>query len=125
MTTTTTTPTPETAPVDLALVLAGLDAQIALLTAWRDHLTAWRQSLCDQLLALPRHDAREQGLRLSIVRIDHGLAGTDLPANPPLDALMHGAGYVSWYGTLPQTAYMLAALVRRRDRLERPAPAPV
>jgi len=117
----TTTPSFEALLADLQQT-AEVEPQIATLTAWRDHLIAWRQILCDQLLALPRHDAGEQGLRLSIVRIDFGLDGIDdtlLPSSIPLDELMRAAGYVprgpAWLGTLPETERKLRELTQRRD----------
>lgn len=82
--------------------LAGL-APLAPEQKWFDQLTAWRKTLCDELLALPpriRSDkelGRQQNLTLSIRTIDFGLGvvnGTGYALETlRLGTLMHEAGY--------------------------------
>src|SRR5260221_6338911 len=78
-----------------AHTLAEVEPQLAEFTAWRDHLTEWRQTLCDQLLDLPPRAPQANGLKLSIIRIDRGTNFEEAqPAWIPLDDLMAAAGYV-------------------------------
>jgi hypothetical protein len=115
--------------------LAEVGPQIATLTKWRDHLAAWRATLCDRLVALaPAHTAPEFGqrqtLELSITRIDQGLdlgpSGNCAYGHLPLDDLMRDAGYVprdlvaraqgeAWLGCMPDVERRIAELQKRHD----------
>jgi hypothetical protein len=102
---------------------------------WRDHLTAWRKTLGDELLALParaRERAevdRERNLELSIRFIDFGLGVMTL--GPVVDLmplrlgeLMHEAGYATtgaglrgemgWRGSIPEVEQRIVDLAKRR-----------
>jgi hypothetical protein len=119
-------------------VLAGL-APLDPEQEWLDRLTAWRQTLRDELLTLPpriRSDkdlGRQQNLTLSIRTIEFGIgagkdSGYDL-TNLRLGHLMREAGYepvgadpdrnfsgvMPWFGSLPEVQRRIAALQKQRD----------
>jgi hypothetical protein len=122
---------------DATRTLVQLDADIATWSTWRDHLTNWREALCDQFLACPgpsRDRAamdRYMGLKLSIGAIDHNLdwQHAALPSCMPLFDLMTASGYraqfdelgnfTDWLGCLPYAEQRLADLHRRRDAAQR------
>lgn len=116
--------------------MATLDQEIATHTNWFEQLTAWRKTLCDELLALPspirtdRDQGKKRNLELSIQTIDSGLpadTGWELETLR-LGHLMSEAGYVEgprianqvkgplpWYGSLPTVEDRLKGLTKRRD----------
>jgi hypothetical protein len=118
------------------VALAEVEEEIATDTNWFERLTAWRKTLCDELVALPTpaRTARDQGklrnLELSIQTIDKGLpadTGWELETLR-LGQLMRESGYVEgprvanqvhgplpWPGSLPAVERRLKALVQRRD----------
>lgn len=117
--------------------LAEVEPLVADAQAWREHLTAWRQTLADELLALPpnprtdKDRGRQHNLMLSIRCIDHGTGvithtGYGL-STLRLGALMLDAGYVAappvanqlfgelpWFGSMPEVEHRLKHLAARR-----------
>lgn len=106
---------------------------------WFDQLTAWRKTLCHELLALPPRirDSHTLGvqrnLTLSIKTIDFGIdvvngTGYDL-TTLRLGELMRDAGFepagadrdrnysgeMPWFGSLPDVERRIAALQKQRD----------
>jgi len=121
--------------------LAELDPKIADLTTWRDHLIAWRETLCAALLGCPQrprtdHDAGVlQNLKLSIMTVDRGRGVFDGSGYAletlRLGALIREAGYVEappvegqavgrlpWFGSLPEVEQRLHDLQKRRDEAQ-------
>jgi hypothetical protein len=131
--------------------LANVDAAVATWRAlgsteaderWRDQLTAWRQTLCDELLTIksPIRDkvvmGRSINLSLSIKAIDFGpekLEGSGYGlTNLKLGDLMRASGYepvgedlnhnyvgvMPWYGSLKEVEQRLAALGTQRAQAE-------
>ena len=90
---------------------------------WFALLTAWRTTLCAELLALPSRirdphtlDAK-RNLELSIRCIDFGLSVVDGTGygltNLRLGALMREARMMPWLGSLPEVEKRLAGKVRK------------
>lgn len=110
--------------------------------AWRDHLTAWRAVLCDELLAIkspirdPKTMGKSRSLSLSIRCIDFGLrvvedTGYDLTtlrlgelmreagyAVEGADPDRHYAGTMPWHGSLPEVEQRIEDLTKRRERAQ-------
>lgn len=121
--------------------LVEVEPLVAAAESWRDHLTAWRATLADELLALPpnprtdKDRGRQQNLMLSIRCIDHGTGvithtGYGL-GTLRLGALMRDAGYVAaapvanqlfgelpWFGATPEVEHRLKHLTARRADAE-------
>jgi len=111
--------------------LRGL-APLAPEQEWLDHLTVWRKTLCDELLALPRHIRdradidRQQNLSFSIKLIDFGCPFGSVATLAPtrLGELMAEAGYATsgpelrgqrgWRGSLEQVGERIRALTKER-----------
>jgi hypothetical protein len=105
--------------------VASAEHELAAATEWFNHLTAWRQTLCDELLALPPRIRSghqlgvQQNLKLSILAIDRGQLATDSGyqlENLKLGDLMRASGFAEapkienqivgplpWFGSLPET----------------------
>lgn len=117
--------------------LAEVEPLAADAQAWRGHLTAWRQTLADELLALPpnprtdKDRGRQHNLMLSIRCIDHGtgvITHTGYALGTlRLGALMRDAGFVAgvpvanqlfgempWFGSMPEVEHRLKHLEARR-----------
>ncbi|MEO8680158.1 MAG: hypothetical protein ABI665_13990 [Vicinamibacterales bacterium] len=121
---------------DATSELAKLQSQIAALTDWNTKLEEWRQTLCDELLALPprlyadKDVGTLQNLKLSITMIDRGLpSGTGYALETlRLGALMRASGYVQvgadvatnavgalpWAGSLKEMEHFLKDLTTRQ-----------
>jgi hypothetical protein len=104
--------------------LADAEAQLPVLTKQRDHLVAWRQQLCDELLAMPPRirDAmtlgRVQSIKLSLVAIDRGRVPSDAMVTlgqTRLGALMRESGVVGWFGSLPDVERKITLLTQRKN----------
>ena len=117
--------------------LANMVPEMAAEIEWRDHLIDWRQTLCDELLALPprirtdRELGAKQNLTLSILTIDRGRPGDDAGwalENLRLGQLMREAGYregpkienqvigrLPWYGSMPDVEHRIKELTNRRN----------
>lgn len=111
-------------------VVPSIDAD----TKWRDHLTAWRTTLCDELMTIksPIRDKsiKERADRLVFCTklIDDGLGVATLPivtlASSPLGPLMTAAGYATsnpdlrgpngWRGSLKEVEQRIKDTTKRR-----------
>jgi hypothetical protein len=122
--------------------LAGLPS-LAPEQAWLDHLTAWRKTLSDELLALPTrlHDDHTLGVRrnleLSILAIDRGLGvlkdtGYGLTTSLRLGTLMREASYeptgadpdrnysgtMPWFGSRSEVEHRIKVLQQQRTEAQ-------
>lgn len=119
---------------DATAVLAGLPS-LAPEQEWLDHLTAWRQTLRDELslrIGDPQTPGLQQNLTLSISAIDVGLGAVDGTGyhltTLRLGALMRDAGYepvganpnthysgeMPWFGSLPEVERRIASIRKQR-----------
>lgn len=113
--------------------LAGLPP-LAPEQEWLDHLTAWRKTLCAELLALPKRIRdradmdRQQNLTFSIRLIDFGFGiaplGIETLAHVRIGQLMQAAGYAvagealrgpnGWRGSMPEVERRIKDGSKRR-----------
>lgn len=109
-------------------------ASVAHEQEWLDHLTAWRKTLCDELLTIKSpirdRDTKERADRLtwSIRLIDFGLGVSTLGivtlASSAIGPLMTAAGYATanpdlrgpngWRGSLKEVEQRIKTLTRQR-----------
>ena len=124
-----------------APVLAKIEPQLIVEQAWFDHLTAWRQTLSDELLTIisPIRDPKIKGtsdnLHLSIRVIDFGRQvikdSTYMLSTLRLGELMRESGYTSaatienqvvgelpWFGSLPDVKKRLTELQQQRTEAQ-------